>query len=811
MLAVLAGLLAWCGPARAHGLLIPEEKSVPPLAMLSHKVSITVEDQVATTRVVQTFRNHTDRPLEATYVFPVPKGASANSFTMTVNGHDVKGEVIEADKARQVYTNIVRRTQDPGLLEYLGTDLLRMKVFPVPARGDQKVTLSYTSVSDKSADLVEYVYPLKTDGKATATLESFGIEATIKSQHAVQNVYSPTHAITVRRQTDREVTVTFERNQGLLDKDFQLFYQLGDKDVGLTALTHRPVSTEPGYFMLMMTPKVEMTKEYHVARDVVLVLDTSGSMQANGKIDQAKRALTHCLNSLDKGDRFALMNFATTVNRYKDGLLDASSEQVAQARKWVDRLSTTGGTAINDALAAALELRQADDGRTFTIIFFTDGQPTVGETNIDKILKNTFAKNTTNTRIFTFGVGDDVNASFLDQLAEGTRAASTYVRPQEDIEAKVSAMYSKISHPVLANLKVAPTNDVSFSEVYPAQLPDLFHGQQLIVFGRYTGKGPSAVRLTGTVGKETKEFAYDFNFPEKTDDAHLFVEEIWARRKVGYLLDQIRANGEKPELKNEVIALAKKYGITTPYTSWLIVPDGPTPVVTNSTKKKPNPAGGRGAGGAGGFNGGSAGVPAAGLMPKDGKEGKPLPVATYAQTVNGAPGGQAAGRVSFEGNKYYTMPKGADKDDPNVQNLLQAGDKLHAYDGARIALEKRKQSEVQAGKLGVDLAVQMNCLRNQCQTEFTALRQVNGRNCLEVGGVWIDEGFTPKTAYVTVKAQSEAYFRILELQPKVKDVFRLGNYLVWLTPSGTALIVDGGEGKEKLSDEEINKLFVTKK
>jgi Ca-activated chloride channel family protein len=654
---------------------------------------------------------------------------------------------------------------------------------------------------------VEYVYPLKTDGKATATLESFGIEATIKSQHAVQNVYSPTHAISLKRQTDREVIVSFERNQGLLDKDFQLFYQLGDKDVGLTALTHRPISTEAGYFMLMVTPKVEMKKEYHVPRDMILVLDTSGSMRENGKLDQAKKALNYCLNSMEKGDRFALINFATTVNRYRDGLLDASPEQVTQAKKWVNNLEATGGTAIYDALDSALALRTKDEGRTFTIVFFTDGQPTIGETNIDKILKNTFGKNTTNTRIFSFGVGDDVNASFLDQLSEGTRAVSTYVRPQEDIEAKVSALYGKISHPVLANLKIAPTNEVSFSEVYPAQLPDLFHGQQLIVFGRFTGKGPSAVKLTGTVGTETKEFAYDFNFPEKTNDDHLFVEEIWARRKVGYLLDQIRANGEKPELKSEVIALAKKYGITTPYTSWLIVPDGPTPVVTNSPMTKPHIKGG-----AGGFNGGSSGVPAAGLLPKDGGgEKKPQSVASYAQTVNSAPGGQTAGRMGFEGNKYYALPKGADKADPNVQSLMQAGDKLHAYDDARRALEQRKQSEVQAGKLGVDLAVQMNGLRNQCQTEFTALRQVNGRNCLEVGGVWIDEGFTPKTSFVTVKAQSDAYFRILELQPKVKDVFRLGNYLVWMTPSGTALIVDGGEGKEKLSDEDINKLFVAKK
>jgi Ca-activated chloride channel family protein len=287
------------------------------------------------------------------------------------------------------------------------------------------------------------------------------------------------------------------------------------------------------------------------------------------------------------------------------------------------------------------------------------------------------------------------------------------------------------------------------------------------------------------------------------------VEEIWARRKVGYLLDQIRANGEKPELKNEVIALAKKYGITTPYTSWLIVPDGPTPVVTHGRKPQPKP--GEPQVGAGGFNGGAGGVPAAGLLPKDGKSDKTKSVASYAQDVNGAPGGQTAGRGGFEGSKYAKVPMETPADDAETKSLQQTREKLDAYRQAKDALAKRKQNEVQAGKLGVDLAVQMNNLRNQSQMEFTALRQVSGRNCLEVGGVWIDEGFTPKTSYVTVKAQSDAYFRILELQPKVKDVFRLGNYLVWMTPSGTALIVDAGEGKEKLSDEEINKLFVAKK
>src|SRR5262249_20359819 len=265
-LAVLTVLLAWAGAASAHGLLIPEDKSLPPLAMLNHKVSITIHDQVSVTKVEQTFRNHTDRPLEATYVFPVPKGASVDKFTMWVNGSEVKGELVEAAKARDIYTSIVRRTQDPGLLEYMGNNLLRMRVFPIPAKGDQKVALSYNAVLPREADLVEYLYPLKTDGKATATLEEFSIEATIKSQHGVQNVYSPTHAIALKRTNDQQVTVNFERNQGLLDKDFQLFYQTGGKDVGLTAITYRPVASEDGYFLLLATPKVEMSKAYEIPR-----------------------------------------------------------------------------------------------------------------------------------------------------------------------------------------------------------------------------------------------------------------------------------------------------------------------------------------------------------------------------------------------------------------------------------------------------------------------------------------------------------------------------------------------------------------
>src|SRR6478672_605171 len=258
-LPVLLLVLA-AGPASAAGLLIPEDKKLPPLAMVHHRVNIAIDDQVAVTTIEQAFRNHTSRQLEATYLFPVPKGASVRQFTMWVDGKEQTGELLDAKKASQVYTDIVRRTQDPAILEYMGNNLMRLKIFPVPPKKDQKVKISFTSVAPQDNQVVEYVYPLKTDGKGTRTLEEFSVKARIKSQHPIQNVYSPTHAIALTRNGDKEVSMTFERDQAVLDKDFQLFYSVGNKEIGITPLAHRPISSEDGYFMLLVSPQLEVSK-----------------------------------------------------------------------------------------------------------------------------------------------------------------------------------------------------------------------------------------------------------------------------------------------------------------------------------------------------------------------------------------------------------------------------------------------------------------------------------------------------------------------------------------------------------------------
>jgi Ca-activated chloride channel family protein len=811
--------------SHAHGLLIPEDRSLPPLALVNHRVNIAIQDQVAVTTVEQAFRNHTDRNLEATFIFPLPRGANVNKFSMWVDGKEQNGELLDSKHATEVYNSIVRRTQDPGLLEYIGNNLMRLKIFPVPPKQDQKVKLSFTVIANQDNGVVEYIYPLKTDGKGTKTLEEFSIKAVLKSQHPIQSIYSPTHAITIQRNGDKEAIMNFERNQAVLDKDFALFYSFGNKEIGITPLFHKPLTSEDGYFLMLVSPQLEVNKNNIIPRDLVLVLDTSGSMDAV-KMDQARKALKHCLNNLNPQDRFGIVSFSTTVRSYRDSLVKADNEQIDNAKKWVDGLRAGGGTAIQLALDAALDMRTKDEGRSYTMVFFTDGQPTIGEMKPENIIKNVNAKNSANTRIFTFGVGDDVNTAMLDQLADKTRAVSTYVRPAEDIESKVSSLYGKITNPVLANVKMTASDNIKLYEMYPSQLSDLFWGSQLVVLGKYTGNGPAAIKISGQVGKETKEFAYDVNFPQRSVDDRDFVENLWARRKVGFLLDQIRLNGEQKELMDELMALAKKYGIATPYTSWLVVPDAPMPVVGL-------PPGGP-IGGGGGVGVGPHPRPhpvPQGLHRAGPATAAPIPVEEFAKDIQKKEADAGKNRIAYADKELAEAEKALEakvkdgKSDPKKKGLYDdkadqqaldsvkgARSNFKSYDQARQWIQARDMRQVQGGNsVAVDVAVCSNNLRNQSQLTQTANRYVNGRNCLEVGGVWIDDGYNAQMKTVVVKAQSDAYFKILEKNPTMKDVFRLGNHLVYVTPNKIALIVDANAGQEKIEDSEIDKLFVVKK
>ncbi|MGL5098300.1 MAG: VWA domain-containing protein, partial [Planctomycetia bacterium] len=421
---------------------------------------------------------------------------------------------------------------------------------------------------------------------------AFAVRVEIHSTASLKSIYSPSHDVDVHRDGDHKAVVGAEVPPAAEVRDFQLYWTVDPREVGLSLVAHRADAGKPGEFLMLISPRTDAKQEVRVPRDVVFVVDASGSMQGE-KMEQARKALKFCLGALDPGDRFAVVRFSTVAETYRPSLEQATPLNIAAAKQWADGLRAEGGTAIDAALDEALHLR-TDAARNFTVLFLTDGQPTIGETDPTAILANVRRRNAAGTRIFVFGVGDDVNAHLLDQLAEATRSTSTYVRPREDLEEKVSTFFTKIQRPVFADLTLTLDHPaVKLIETYPPKLPDLFHGGQLVVVGRYTGAGPVAVKLSGRLGDRREEFVYELVLPaEKREND--FLPGLWARRKIGYLLDQIRLSGESKELVDEVVRLAREFGVATPYTSFAAIPDGAMAFGRRPASFDSAPLGGRG-------------------------------------------------------------------------------------------------------------------------------------------------------------------------------------------------------------------------
>ncbi|HZQ47109.1 MAG TPA: VIT and VWA domain-containing protein [Verrucomicrobiae bacterium] len=558
-------------PNRPHPVFpSPPYRPYAPLEITYHHVHVKINGQIATTSVDQDFYNPNPQRLEGTYLFPIPKGAQIDKFTMEIGGKQVEAELLPADKARRIYEDIVRQMKDPALLEYAGRDVFKVRVFPIEPNSHKRITLSYSQVLPSDAGLVGYVYPLNTEKFSAKPIPNVSIKVELETKRSLKTIYSPSHAVEIKRHGPNQATIGYEAANVQPDTDFALYFAPEQEDVGLNLLTYKTPG-EDGYFLLLASPGMDAMERQVVLKDVVFVLDTSGSM-AGKKIQQARKALEFCVDNLNDGDHFELVRFSTEVEPLFDHLVDASPANRAKAQDFIKDLRANGATAIDDALRKALSLRPADSARPFVIIFLTDGMPTIGVTDEDQILANVKQNDPGRTRIFCFGIGTDVNTHLLDKLTEQSRGYSQYVLPEEDLEVKVSSFFAKIKEPVLANPTLKFGGDIRATKLYPYSLPDLFKGEQLVLAGRYSGHGNSAITIEGTVNGATRKYTYEVSFPEESSD-HEFIPRLWATRRVGNLLDEIRLHGENAELRDEVTELARKYGIVTPYAAYLIVED----------------------------------------------------------------------------------------------------------------------------------------------------------------------------------------------------------------------------------------------
>jgi Ca-activated chloride channel family protein len=566
-------LLAASAPAAAQDPRPPmtppiEPTLLPPvwdfsgLRIAYQRVSVTLEDQVATTHIDQLFVNDNDWMLEGTYLFPLPSGAAVSQLTMWVNGEPIEAKVLAADEARSIYDEIVRQLRDPALLEYVGSSAIQANVFPIPAHDERRIEIEYSQVLAAENGVVHYVYPQSTDLYTNTTLDSQSIRVELASAEAIRTVYSPTHPVAISRPDDFHATVGFEDSNVLADQDFELYYSVSPEEIGLSLLSFQE-GDEDGFFLLLAAPTVEVDPDQVVARDIILVLDTSGSMEGE-KLAQAKEAAAYVLRHLNPEDRFNVVAFSTGVELLAPELVAAGDPD--QALRFIDRLEALGGTNISEALLAAV--RQTSQERPTTVLFLTDGLATEGITDTGLLLEAVAQQTPDSVRLFAFGVGNDVDTTLLDSLAQDHGGASSYVRPGQAIDETVSAFYAKVSTPVLSDIAL-DFGEVEVSQLYPASLPDLFAGGQLVVAGRYRQGGPAVISLTGQVNGQERRFTYpDNRFAEGGGEA--FIPRLWATRAIGHLLTEIRLGGENPELVDSVVSLSIRYGIITPYTSYLI-------------------------------------------------------------------------------------------------------------------------------------------------------------------------------------------------------------------------------------------------
>ncbi len=555
--------------AYADGIIIPQP--VPPmpsppgwLTIVYHHVEVSIEGGIAVTRVDQVFRNDTDVPMEGTYVFPLPPGAVVQGFALWVDGEPVAGEVLPADEAREIYLDYLRKHRDPALLEYIGRDTFRARVFPIPPGGKRRIKLEYVQVLSPTAGVYRYSYPLDTERFSASPLEDVVIEVSIAADAPLGAIYSPSHRISVVREGPDRATVLYEEKDVFPDRDFVLYYATGTPGEAHASLLAHRAGDEDGFFLFILTPPYgDYTP---IPKDIVLVIDRSGSMEGD-KISQAKEATLYILDHLNPGDRFGIVVFNDMVQTLTEGLERVTPERISRAKAEVGRLFADGGTNIHDALRAALGWIKRSD-RPAYVIFLTDGIPTAGVTDEEEIIRSVTAANGGKARLFVFGVGYDVNTYLLDKLAQVNRGEPTYVEPHESLERTLTAFYRKIAAPAMGDLSLEITG-VEAYDLYPRELPDLFFGSQITVLGRYRGAGEAEVVLRGR--REGKElvFRYRFPFPDQ-EPGNPFIPKLWAARKIGYLLERIKLEGEKEEFVQQVIALGTRYGIVTPYTSFLV-------------------------------------------------------------------------------------------------------------------------------------------------------------------------------------------------------------------------------------------------
>ncbi len=529
---------------------------------------IDLADQIATTTLDIALRNPTGRPLESELLVPVPQGAVLKAFAFEGGNAEGTARLLPRDEARRIYDSIVAQTRDPALLEFVGNAVVKSSVFPVPANGTQKVRVTYEQLLEADGARLDYVLPRS---EAVEYAVPWKLSMRVKSTSRIASVYSPSHEIAVKQPNGSEASLSCEtKDPGA----FRVSLLRETKDEMTASLLAYPdPKIGGGYFLVMIAPPKPKANAEPIKREVTLVIDRSGSM-AGPKLDQVKAAVLQVIEGLNDGEGFNLIVYNEAVEMFAAQPVIKNMETTKQARDYISALRVSGGTNIHDSIVEALRQKPLE-GMLPLVLFLTDGLPTIGQTSEKAIREAVAMGNPHQRRVFTFGVGVDVNTPLLSRIARDTRASAEFVLPKEDVEVKVGRVFDRLRGPLLTKPALRVLDDPNrVSDLIPSPLPDVFEGEQILLSGTYRGEAPLHFQLTGASAEGERKFDFTFNL-DKASTANAFVARLWASNKIAVLSEAIRdlgadgATANTTELVSEIVRLSTQFGILTEYTAFL--------------------------------------------------------------------------------------------------------------------------------------------------------------------------------------------------------------------------------------------------
>jgi Ca-activated chloride channel family protein len=599
-------LLAVPAIAGAQGMLIPRcitprpgiERPIddcrpdrPQIVRTASNVRVELRDRVLRYEVEERFLNRGGTIGEADYIFPLPKGAAFRDLKLSIDGQLVAGETMSATEARRIYEDIVRRQKDPALVEWMGHGMLRTRIFPIQAGEERRVVVRFESVAEREGDAVrvDYFRGTRTNVAAVERPASAGdmggqtrFMLTYRAGGELGEAYSPTHELDVDRD-DAQRRVAIRGGSPDVTVLVALRRSLA---ASVATLTHA-TRDEEGYALITVTPPTDLAAQ-RLPRDLTFVLDASGSMSGR-KMDQAKAAGRALLRTLTDRDRFRIIDFSTDVRSFRDGYTSATNENIRAAIRYLDNVDASGSTNISGALEEALQRsddgfgrQQSESDRMPIVLFMTDGAATVGERDPVRIAAAA-GRSRGDARIFTYGLGADLNIGLVEQLAVEGRGTATFLRPDENVERSVELLASRLRAPILTDVRVRVDGNVRISRLYPSGPQDVFAGQDLVLLARYDGNGPANVVVTGRSGGREVRWSNERNFAREERE-NAFVPRLWATQRIGWLAAEKRRNGGNSEIDDEIRRLGERFGIPTEFTSYLVLEPG---MATGNVRREP--------------------------------------------------------------------------------------------------------------------------------------------------------------------------------------------------------------------------------